>query len=555
MNRWTRIEEELSQFIASGGLMEEDLRHFTAELLFFHLFDPGFDAMSKLKKSEIPASYPNWNRLLVRLLKEKALQELTFNNEDFAFSIARETLAWCKKSYQKFETTNDFIREEKDFQDFRKSYRQNGLDEWQKLLNKLGEIYPDQMLNWTFYEKTLRQDYESVEREAEDQPKQNRLLQDLEVLKQNILDDWWNLLHRKKNSQEEAFLEKQFASYIKELQQKVGQLHELGDLLSPFYNFLGHIWNDSIGNWNRMNWEGLEEYAESLKRDPHLRELAELLGRWQRAEQVIEERKMQKPLPKEEWKPNPIGKSEITGIHHSDDLAHMLPSEIALLSSSETEVVFSKKYVEKKLLTFQFRADDIHSTPEIQEAKSNRVESDQRGPIIMCIDTSGSMFGHPERVAKALALAILNLALKQKRRAYLISFSTGIQTLEMTGISEDLTRLIDFLKMSFHGGTDIQPALTEALKVLRQDNFKKADVLVISDFIIPRIDRNMFTAIQNTRIKAGTRFHSLFITRKPDPSIPPLPIFDNHWVYDLDNPGVMRQTVDHFQALEEMQHE
>ena len=555
MKRWARIEEELSQFITSGGLMDEELRHLTAELLFFHLYDSGFDAMSKLKQSGIPESYPNWNRLIVRLLKEKALQELTFNNEDFSFSIARETLAWCKNSYKKFETTNDYIQEENDFQDFKKNYEENEFAEWEALLDKLSETYPKQKLNWTFYEKTLTQNYQELKKEEENQLNQNRLEQDLNILKQNVLDDWWNLLHMKKNSQEEEFLEKQFAAYFRELQQKVGQLQELGDLLSPFYNFLGHIWNDSIGNWNRINWDGLEEYAESIRRDPQLRELAELLGRWQRAEQVIEERKMQKPMPKEEWKPNPTGKSEITGIHHSDDLSHMLPSEIALLSTTETEVVFSKKYVEKKLLTFQFRADDIYSTPEIQESQSNRVESDQRGPIIMCIDTSGSMFGHPERVAKALALAILNLALKQKRQAYLISFSTGIQTLELTGISEDLTRLIDFLKMSFHGGTDIQPALTEALHVLRQDHFKKADVLVISDFIIPRIDRNMFNAIQTNRLKAGTRFHSLFITRKPDPSIPPLPIFDNHWIYDLDNPGVMRQTVDHFQTLEETENE
>ena len=103
--------------------------------------------------------------------------------------------------------------------------------------------------------------------------------------------------------------------------------------------------------------------------------------------------------------------------------------------------------------------------------------------------------------------------------------------------------------MSFHGGTDIQPALKETLKMLEEEHFKKADVLIISDFIIPRLDRNTFEKVQQLRREEGTSFHSLFVTRRPDMSVPPLPIFDNHWLYDLDNPKVIRQTVNHFEVL------
>ncbi len=369
------------------------------------------------------------------------------------------------------------------------------------------------------------------------------------MLKQNILRDWEKLFREKKEVQEEAFLEEQYAAYHTQILHKAGRLQEMSNMLAPFYHFLGHAWNDDLGAWDKIDWDKLEEYAESLQRDRQLRELAELLGRWQEAELELQEQKYSSPMPKEDWKPNPYGKSEIIGIHHSNDLSAMLPSEIALLSSPETEIILAKKYAEKKLLTFQYRSQDLSHQTEMQEVLAQKLETEEKGPFVMLIDTSGSMFGAPERIAKALALAILNLAIKQGRKAFLVSFSTGIQTMELTGRMAQMSNLVDFLKMSFHGGTDLHPAMKEALKVLDQKGYQKADVLVISDFVIPRLDRDLFNEVQEIRARYGTHFHSLFITRRPDPNLPPLPIFDNHWLYDLDNPRVIRQTIDHFEAL------
>ena len=45
-----------------------------------------------------------------------------------------------------------------------------------------------------------------------------------------------------------------------------------------------------------------------------------------------------KPIQK--YKINRAGKSELVGIHESNDLNNLLPSEIALLSNSETENIF-----------------------------------------------------------------------------------------------------------------------------------------------------------------------------------------------------------------------
>lgn len=543
MNRWLRIEEELGEFILESTLMTQALRRFAAELLYFHLLDPGFEALPKIRTSDIPKEHPNWYRLFVRILNEKALRDLTLNNDDLALSIARETLSWIGTTNQQYVSVNEYIKEEKDYEELKGVLRSQDLDLWLASLDSLRELYPKQGTNWNFYHKALSKENREI---SNTEQIGTRREQNLFVIRQNILNDWEELLGRKKSKQEEDFLEVSLNRYFKDLKIKVKKLEELGDLLAPFYNFLGQLWNDSIGNWNKIDWDEMEEYAKNMERDVQLRELANLLGRWQREKKVLEEKKVMKEIPRQKWKPSPYGKSEIVGIHHSDHLSAMLPSEIALLSSPETELIWSKKYIEKKLLTFKYRSIEESSTEDIEEEVLEESESEEQGPMILCIDTSGSMFGKPERIAKALSLAILSIAIEQKRHAFLISFSTGFQALEMTGLENDHLRLIEFLRMSFHGGTDIQPALNETLDVLEKENYHTADVLVISDFVIPRIDRKMFDAIQKTRKERGTRFHSLFITRRPDPDLPPLPIFDNHWVYDIENPAVMRQTIDHF---------
>lgn len=540
MSQWKRIEQQLNHFILFGGMMTAEIRRQTAELLFRYLYDPDYPGLERLAQTSIPQQYPNWARILEQLLQREDLRDIARHNEDLAFSLARETLEWAKRTYLQFETSHQHVEEESDLQEFETRGRELSLSRWHEQLEQLKQAYPSYQRNWAFYQKTL----------AElDQDDSLRSRQEAEVLRGNVLHDWRQFIQVSKNREEASFLASSFGRYFDTLGRKVEKLHDLGDLLSPFYGFLGLAWNDSLGNWNKIDVSQLESYAESLGRDRTLRELAELLGRFQRARHQTDEVRKQRLLPRQQWKPNPYGRSEIIGIHHSDEISRMLPSEVALLSSPETEIILSKKYVEKKLLTFQYRAQDMSTTYEEEEDEVPDQQPDDMGPIILCVDTSGSMFGAPERVAKALALAILEVALKQQRRAFLISFSTGLKAIEMTGVEKDLGQFIDFLKMSFHGGTDIQPALEEALSVMQREDYRDADVLVISDFVIPRLSRKTFEKIERTRRQRQTSFHSLFITRRPDPRTIPPPIFDQHWVYDLDNPAVVRQAVDRLNMM------
>jgi uncharacterized protein with von Willebrand factor type A (vWA) domain len=541
-----RVEQELNNFILFGSMMTPKLRHFVAEIFFYFLYDPDYPALDKLRASSIPESYPNWYKVLRQLLSRQELREIGRHNEDLAFSLARETLSWAKKTFLQFESSHLHREEEQEWSTFKQG-AEVGDEDWQDLLLRLKQLYPEHRQNWEFYHKTY--DEQTKARAAATDNRASRLQREEGVLRSNILRDWEQYIQQGKTAQESAFLDQSFNRYFDSLGRKVEKLRDLGDLLSPFYNFLGLAWNDSLQNWDKLDWDQLTKFADSLRRDRTLRELAELLGKWRRAQEHQEMVRMQRLINRPDWQPNPYGKSEIIGIHQSGDLTNMLPGEVALLSSPEMEILLSLKYVEKKLLTFQYRSQDLSSTQEQQEEEIEDPQPDTAGPFILNIDTSGSMFGAPERIAKALSLAILEIALKQKRQVFLISFSTGFQSVEMTGMEKDLGRFIDFLKMSFHGGTDIQPALEESLNVLERHEYQDADVLIISDFVVPRLSRETFERVEALRQEKQTSFHSMFITRRADSRQTPLPIFDQHWVYDLDQPGVMRQAVDQLRII------
>ncbi|RMG65188.1 MAG: hypothetical protein D6722_16145, partial [Bacteroidetes bacterium] len=325
MNPWPQIEAELSGFLHFGGLMTARWRRFVAGELYQFLIDPSYPAQAHLQASGLQADFPNWYQLLEQLMGQEELRQLTAHHEEFAFSVAREALDWCRQTYQRFEASHAYREEQSRLDYFRHHSAEAPREQWLTELDALAERYPGHQLSWTFYRQTL----DRLEKDAQEQPEK----QDRHVLRQQILRDWGRFLDQKKNSSEGLFYAQTFATYYEDLARKVEQLQDWGDLMGPFYHFLGHVWNDGLGSWNRIPWDKMEAFAKRLGRDPQLRELAQLLGRWQDARREQVEQLMEAPLAPESWTPRPYGKSEIVGIHHSDDLDTLLPSEVALLSS------------------------------------------------------------------------------------------------------------------------------------------------------------------------------------------------------------------------------
>src|SRR5574340_1387151 len=87
------------------------------------------------------------------------------------------------------------------------------------------------------------------------------------------------------------------------------------------------------------------------------------------------------------------------------------------------------------------------------------------GPLLVCVDTSGSMQGGAEAVAKAAVLEAVRTAFRQQRPCHVFCFGgpDEVVDLEMTADAHGVERLVRFLGQSFRSGTDICAPLELAL--------------------------------------------------------------------------------------------
>ena len=100
--------------------------------------------------------------------------------------------------------------------------------------------------------------------------------------------------------------------------------------------------------------------------------------------------------------------------------------QAALLARGRTvrqaKLQFYAKLAEKALATYERDGWGEFPTQIVPERREIRPTAD-RGPILLCVDTSGSMRGPREIVAKALALECMRAAKAQERGCYVFAFS------------------------------------------------------------------------------------------------------------------------------------
>ena len=144
----------------------------------------------------------------------------------------------------------------------------------------------------------------------------------------------------------------------------------------------------------------------------------------------------------------------------------------------------------------------------VRRRRSRRptVQRGNEGPILAVIDTSGSMHGLPETVAKALVLEALRTAHAERRHCRLYSFSGPGQVVEheLALSPEGVGSLLSFLGFSFGGGTDPTDVISRVLRQLQEGKWAKADVLFVSDGEWPAHPK-ITDAVRSARAK-GVRF-------------------------------------------------
>ncbi|MDE5999887.1 MAG: hypothetical protein K2H04_07450 [Bacteroidaceae bacterium] len=268
---------------------------------------------------------------------------------------------------------------------------------------------------------------------------------------------------------------------------------------------------------NQLRWErhikehGLSDYKERRKIErffysyPELKNLLRIIGREQPKREDKMDDTLKRYLPLQPSPPKPAAEAE--EVANGNDLQHLLPSETVILSERQTEGLFYYKYATGQLQLFANRPkNESQIKTEQTQKKKPRIE---KGPIIVAVDTSGSMSGRPMKIAYAVLLQLLRLARKQKRKVFLMSFSVRAKFLDLS-IPRNWIQLNSFLEDRFSGGTDGEEMLTLSIKMLQSKAFEMADVLIISDFYFPLPKDCTWKKMQKEHNK-GTRFYGLKI--------------------------------------------
>lgn len=378
--------------------------------------------------------------------------------------------------------------------------------------------------NFTFYKK----EYEEILRQAQND---RNLKSEFAILSRNLKSDLQKSLTERYTAWRLEEIDKKRQKYLKELYKKIKQFKKLEELLSPF---LGRLWNLSDGCFNDYGFEILKEFADLLEKDDSLKELADLIGRHEKEKERFEIELRDKIEIKTDYHPKNAYRGQISGLRLSGEITSALPSELAHFQNSATKVYFSQKLAEKKLLSYAYINQEKNYREELKKEETKKAikDTEQKGPVIICVDTSGSMNGTPERVAKTITFALAKKCLDEVRKCYLISFSTKIEIQDLSCFSKSngIGKLINFLRKSFNGGTDAGPALVKSLELMKTNEWKNADVLVVSDMIMGDFSETLKADIEAQREKKS-KFYSLVIGTSGNQNV--IDCFDENWSYDI----------------------
>lgn len=213
-------------------------------------------------------------------------------------------------------------------------------------------------------------------------------------------------------------------------------------------------WGFESGESIRVPFQSKMTAVKKLMQSRKLKKFTDVIGA------------MKELAMKEQKSKSRIGALEIDSVTTGDDVFKALPSERMMLNNNASKFLLYKKMYEGSLLQY----------------RTISTEKKGRGPIVVCVDISGSMDGTPEIWAKSFAVALLHVAQTQKRNYCYISFESKVRDvfIQEKGYL-DPAAVVDICERSCIGGTNFEEPLKKALEVLKDSRFRKGDIVFVTD--------------------------------------------------------------------------
>ncbi len=235
--------------------------------------------------------------------------------------------------------------------------------------------------------------------------------------------------------------------------------------------------------------------ATRVGRSRRLQQIAAICGRFTRIALEVQKTKVRHPP------------TEIAAIGMGRDLVDVLPSEFAPLADPALEDIFYYRYAMGQLLQYHLIG----------------YESQGQGPIIVALDNSGSMSApcgrgglSKEIWSKGVTMALLAIARLQRRDLAVIHFSAELQPEQLAvhrfpngqGGHAAVITCVDHFDNG--GNTCFEPWMEQALRLVDEATFNRADVICVSDGLTS-IDPRMVAEWQRRRQERGMRAYAVLI--------------------------------------------
>tara|TARA_Y100000310_G_scaffold262577_1_gene272279 strand:- start:1768 stop:3288 length:1521 start_codon:yes stop_codon:yes gene_type:complete len=253
-------------------------------------------------------------------------------------------------------------------------------------------------------------------------------------------------------------------------------------------------WGSEITDFHDLSIERQLEMAERIARDPEFADIMEMAGNLERVAQARKREKMTD------------ASHERSDIEFGRDLSRM--TSIERLRACDPE---GKIHPAGALMATDWRAR--YADSKIQQWKMHGIEEIHRGPLVIAVDTSGSMHGREMVVSKALTVAACKMARKDKRPVRVVLFSYDTETFDSPEDynSDDYIQFLDSVASRFSGGgTNFDEALTECLPAFERDErYEDADLIFITDGEA-RVSEDVEEAVNESKERNGWNLYTIY---------------------------------------------
>ena len=360
------------------------------------------------------------------------------------------------------------------------------------------------MLNWSMHYKENH--WQSLLQQLDEKHKDDGF--DIDFLKKRFKNGGWKKpenWERLKREWQGAIDERKRRQVTKKIESKGGAIS--GGFQQALSRLEDHIrnegdtedqllqaWERMDGSWSESEFEKHLSIVHIQNKYPEIGEVARRMGR----------------IPDEDGKARLTiqtgssqrlehsSGSDIEGVTIGRDLNAIMPFELAQSADTELESLFYRKYLTSRLQVFRYKSEITKPSRRLRSERASR-----RGPMIVCVDSSASMYGVPQRIEASLLSKLEDTAERLNRDCFLIDFSVGVRPIELR--SRRKHRAMERMGMKMEDTENFFYLLDNG-----EDRYMNADVLWITDFLIPRTTEDLMRRFKEYQA-TGTKFYGFKI--------------------------------------------